>query len=262
MSMEKHQSTEIITKEDPDLENPIFIEGLTGIGHIGRTAVDYLIDHLDATEFAEIISHHFPHWTIVDDDKTLDILRNELYYLKRDDGRDLIFLIGDAQSLDPQGHYEVAHAIIDLLTDLGVEDLITIGGYGTGEAVDDPDVFGVVTESVDRDDYEEYDIEFDHSVGQIIGASGLLLGIGERYDMKGICLLGETPGFLLSDPKATEEVLKVIEDVVDVDLDYTNLDEKIEEAEEVIKKIKKLQKQVQQQQKDTDKGGDELGYIG
>ncbi|MDY6777739.1 MAG: proteasome assembly chaperone family protein [Candidatus Nanohaloarchaea archaeon] len=260
--MVDHNSTMVLLDEEPELENPVFIEGLTGIGHIGRTAVDYLIDHLDATRFGEIISHHFPHWTIVEEDKTLDILKNELYYLERDDGRDIVFLLGDAQSLDPQGHYEVTHAILNTLEDLGVEDLITIGGYGTGETVDDPDVFGVVTGDDLIEEYEDYEISFDHEVGQIIGASGLLLGIGERYGMQGICLLGETPGFLLSDPKATEEVLKVIEDVLDLDLDYSNLDEKIEEAEDVIKKIRKLQEQVKNQQQNQEKGGKDLGYIG
>lgn len=257
-----HDSTNVLLEDEPELEDPVFIEGLTGIGHIGRTAVDYLIDHLDATKFGEVLSHHFPHWTIVDDDSQLDILKNELYYLDRDDGRDIVFLIGDAQSLDPQGHYEVAHAIVNLLDDLDVEEIITIGGYGTGETVEDPDVFGVVTEKDLKDTYDDYGIDFDHNVGQIIGASGLLLGIGERYGMNGICLLGETPGFLLSDPKATEVVLKVLEDMLELELDYSNLEEKIEEAEEVIKKIQQLQKQVQEQQEQSDQGGKDLGYIG
>ncbi|MCJ7450579.1 MAG: PAC2 family protein, partial [Candidatus Nanohaloarchaeota archaeon QJJ-9] len=108
-----------------------------------------------------------------------------------------------------------------------------------------------------------YNISFDHSVGQIIGASGLLLGMGERRGMKGISLLGETPGFLLSDPKSTEKVLKVIEKMLDLELEYDNLEEKVEEAEDVIKKVKKLQKQAKKSKdKPHEKGGEELGYIG
>ncbi len=258
-----HHDTNVIWEEDVDLDNPIFVEGLTGIGHIGRTAVHYLIDQLEVEKFAEIISHHFPHWAIVDDDKVLDILKNELYCLKRDDGRDIIFLIGDAQAIDPMGHYEVVHQILDVLQDYDCRDIITIGGYGTGEVVDDPDIFGVVSHEELKDEYTEYGVSFDHSVGQIIGATGLLLGIGKRFDMEGIALLGETPGFLLSDPKATEEVLKVLEQVLDVDLDYDNLDEKVEEVEEVMKRIQELQQQAQQESKGGEgEGGQELGYIG
>jgi hypothetical protein len=36
--------------------------------------------------------------------------------------------------------------------------------------------------------------------GGIVGASGLLLGLGEMRGIKGVCLMGETPGYLV-DPK-------------------------------------------------------------
>ncbi len=261
-----HRDTEVIWHDEPELEDPIFVEGLTGIGHIGRTAVHYLIDQLEVEKFAEIISHHFPHWAIVNDDKELDILNNELYYMKRDDGRDLIFLLGDAQSIDPQGHYTVVHKILDVLEEYNCDDIVTIGGYGTGEIEDDPDVLGVVSDKELKSDYEDIGVEFDHNIGQIIGATGLLLGIGKRYGMEGVALLAETPGFLLSDPKATEAVLKVLEDIIDVELDYDNLEEKVEEAEEVIKRIQELQQKAQQGSQQggggEGEGGEELGYIG
>ncbi|MDY6766109.1 MAG: proteasome assembly chaperone family protein [Candidatus Nanohaloarchaea archaeon] len=266
MKVEHHEKTQIVWEDDkPELDSPLVVEGLTGIGHIGRTAVHYLVDHLEAEKIGEVISHHFPHWAIVNEDKELDILKNELYVYERDDAADVVFLIGDAQSIDPMGHYEVVHDILDLLEEWGTEELVTIGGYGTGEMVEEtPDVFGVVTDKELKSDYEEYGVSFDHSVGQIVGATGLLLGIGKRYGMDGIALLGETPGFLLSDPKATEEVLQVLEQILDVELDYENLDEKVEEVEEVMKRIQELQKQAQQQQQGSqgEGEGDELGYIG
>lgn len=261
----EHTDTEIIWEDEkPELEEPLLVEGLTGIGHIGRTAVHYLIDHLETEKLAEVISHHFPHWAIVNDDKELDILKNELYLYEREGERDVIFLIGDAQSIDPQGHYEVAHSILDIVDEWGTEEIVTIGGYGTGEMIEDePDVFGVVTDKEDKDKYEELGVSFDHSVGQIVGATGLLLGIGKRYGMHGVALLGETPGFLLSDPKATESVLEVLGKMLDMDIDYDNLDEKVEEVEEVMKRVQELQKQAQQQQQKGGEGeGDELGYIG
>ncbi|MDY6776960.1 MAG: proteasome assembly chaperone family protein [Candidatus Nanohaloarchaea archaeon] len=262
--VEHREETQIVWEEDrPELDSPVVIEGLTGIGNIGRTAVHYLIDQLDTEKIGEIISHHFPHWAIVKDNKELDILKNELYLLEREDEEDIVFLIGDAQSVDPMGHYEVVHDIIDVLEEWGTEKLVTIGGYGTGEMVEEePDVFGVVTDEDLKDEYREYGVSFDHSVGQIVGATGLLLGIGKRYGMEGVALLGETPGFLLSDPKATEEVLNVLEEMQGFDLDYENLDDKVEEVEEVMKKIQQLQKQAQQGGGQGEEGGEELGYIG
>lgn len=255
------ENTKIVLEEEPDLENPVFIEGLTGVGHVGRTAAGYLVDHINAKKFGEITSRHFPHWTIVNEDKELDLLKNEIYYWKSEEGeRDIVILIGNAQSLDPQGHYEIAEKVIDLMKDLGVKNMITLGGYGTGEMVEDPSVFGVVNDKEIKEEYKEFGIEFEHSIGQVIGASGLLPALGKEEAIKGLCLLGETPGFMLSDPKATEEVLKVLDSILKINIDYSNLEEKIKEAEKVLKKIQKLKKNAQEGE--PSKSSEELGYIG
>jgi len=259
--MTEKVKTEIIIKEKPKLKNPVFIEGLTGIGHIGRAAVAYLVDHLGAKKFGEIYSDHFPHVAIVDDSGEIQLLTNELYYLKGNGKRpDIIFLTGHTQSISPEGHYEVAYKIVDLLKDLKVKEIITIGGYGVGDLIEDPLVLGIPSNKKMKAKYEKLGVIFDHSVGQVVGASGLLLAIGKRNGFEGVCLLGETPGFLLSDPKATEKVLNVLERVLNIKIDYTNLDQKIKEAEKVIKKVQELQSQILQQKK-SDKGKD-LGYIG
>ncbi len=253
------EATRIELDKEPDVENPVFIEGLAGIGHIGKTCVSYLADHLDAEKIGELYSHHFPPYTIIHDDKTVNLLKNDIYQLKRDDGRDLLIIEGNAQASTPEGHFQVAERILDFVDENNVSEIITIGGYGTGDVVEDPQVFGAVSSTEVREKYSDNGINFDHEVGQIVGASGLLLGLGEERGYDGICLLGETPGFLLSDPKATEAVLEVVEDILDLDLDYTELDNKVEEAQEVLKKLQNLQ---QQQGQDQDQGQQDLGYIG
>ncbi|MFB6191360.1 MAG: proteasome assembly chaperone family protein [Candidatus Nanohaloarchaea archaeon] len=253
------ETTKIELEREPEVENPVFIEGLAGIGHIGKTCVSYLADHLDADKIGELYSHHFPPYTIINDDKTVDLLKNNIYELSRDEGRDLLIIEGNAQAQTPEGHFEVAEKILELVEDSGASEILTIGGYGTGDVVEEPDVFGAVGSTDIREKYSDQDIEFDHDVGQIVGASGLLLGLGEERGFDGICLLGETPGFLLSDPKATEAVLNVMEDILDLELDYTELDKKVEESQEVLKKLQNLQ---QSQGQDQETSQQDLGYIG
>lgn len=253
-------TTKIELEKEFEVEKPVFIEGLAGIGHIGKTTVSYLAQHLEAEKVGELYSHHFPPYTIVDDDKNVNMLKNDIYQVKREDGRDIVLIEGNAQASSPEGHYEVAEKIVGLVEDLESSEIITIGGYGTGDVVEDPDVFGAVTEDEVKEEYSDYGIDFDHEVGQIVGASGLILGLGKEKDYQGICLLGETPGFLLSDPKATEAVLRAVEQILDIDLDYSKLDEKVEESQEVLKKLQNLQqKQGQDQGQETSQ---DLGYIG
>jgi hypothetical protein len=43
----------------PKLNNPILIEGLPGIGNVGKVTVDFLIDELKATKLYEITTFCF-----------------------------------------------------------------------------------------------------------------------------------------------------------------------------------------------------------
>lgn len=253
-------TTKIELEKDFEVEKPVFIEGLAGIGHIGKTTVSYLAHHLGAEKVGELYSHHFPPYTIVNDDKTVDLLKNDIYQVRREDGRDIVLIEGNAQASSAKGHYEVAEKIMGLVDDLEASEIITVGGYGTGDVVEEPDVFGTVTSEDVKESYQDKGIEFDHDVGQIVGASGLILGLGKERDYKGVCLLGETPGFLLSDPKATEAVLRAIEEILGMDLDYSDLEEKVEESQEVLKKLQNLQKKQGKEQ--NQESSQDLGYIG
>ena len=42
--------------ENPKLEDPTFVQGLPGIGNVGKLAAEHLKDELKAVKFAEIFS--------------------------------------------------------------------------------------------------------------------------------------------------------------------------------------------------------------
>jgi len=266
-------ATRIFELEKPKLKNPLFIEGLPGIGHVGRIAAQFLVEELKAKKFAELLSSHFMHYVLLQQSSSVHVLKNEFYYVKaKGKGRDLILLIGDSQSIDPEGHYEIAHEILDYMRKFGVKEMITLGGLGVGEVKENPKVIGAVSDDGLDKKYKNFSIDFDagSKVGTIIGASGLLLGLGKVYGMKGVCLLGETSGYpILPDPRAAEVVLKVLMKMLNVKLDIRKLDKKVKEMEEFIKKIEEMQRkaigQMMQQQMPPPKGKEgkeELSYIG
>jgi uncharacterized protein (TIGR00162 family) len=255
------EKTKIELEREPEVENPVFVEGLAGIGHIGRNTVSYIADQTEAEQVGEVTSHHFPPHTIVNDDKTVETIKNKIYVLSRGDGRDIILLEGNAQAGTPEGHHEVAEKVMNYINKQEASEIITVGGYGTGDVVEDPSVFGAVSREEMKDDYSSVGLEFDHEVGQIVGISGLLIGMADDNGMDGLCLLGETPGFLMSDPKSTEAVLQVLEEILDLDLDYSQLDEKVEESQEVLKKLQNLKKSQKPEDEQKSQSSD-LGYIG
>ena len=262
--------TKITEFKRPKLNNPILIEGLPGVGNIGRVAVGYLIDELKAEKFAQLYSKHFFPFVVLHDENLIHLLKNEFYYWKAEKKgqRDLIFLVGDCQSLSPQGHYEIIEKILDYAQGFGVKEIYTVGGMATGEIEEKPEVIGAVTHKELLKKYDGYGIKFEagKKIGYIVGAAGLLLGLGIERGMKGICLLGETSGFpIVTDPKAAEVVLQSLTKILNVEIDMTKLERKVKEMEKFIKKIEELQKKALMQiekHEPGETGKEQLRYIG
>ena len=79
---------------NPDLKRPILIEGLPGIGNVGKIAADFLCEKIGAEKFATIYSESFPPAVMLDNDCVVHMACNELWYAKDVNGKDIIFLRG------------------------------------------------------------------------------------------------------------------------------------------------------------------------
>jgi len=257
--------------EKPRLKNPILVEGLPGVGNIGRVAVGYLISELGAKKFAHLYSEYFFPFVMLHDSFEVKLLKNEFYYwkAKKKGQRDLILLVGDCQSLSPNGHYDVSEEILEFSKNLGAKDIITIGGLATGEVEEKPKAFGAVTDKKLVKKYKGCGIDFSagDKVGYIVGAAGLLLGLGKEKGMDGLCLLGETSGFpIVTDPKAAEVVLESVTKILKIKLDMSKLEKRVKEMERFIKRVESLQKkaimQIAKEEKAPVSEKEQLRYIG
>lgn len=263
--------TVIKVSERPKLKNPVLIEGLPGVGNIGRVAVGYMIEELGAKKFAQLHSKHFFPFVMLHENYQIHLLKNEFYYwkAKKPGQRDLILLIGDCQSLSTHGHYEITEKILDFVEKFGVKEMFTIGGLATGEIEDKPKVLGAVSHKELAKKYAKSGIDFSagERVGYIVGASGLFLGLGKERGMKGVCLLGETSGFpIVTDPKAADAVLEILTKILKIKIDTTKIDKRVAEMEKFIRKVEDLQRkaltQIAKEEKAPVKGQEQLRYIG
>ncbi len=73
------KGTIILSKKGVRLKNPILVEGLPGIGLVGKLAAEHLIKELKAEKVAEIYSEHFPHQVLMLKKGTLRMLKNKIY---------------------------------------------------------------------------------------------------------------------------------------------------------------------------------------
>ncbi|HEC94690.1 MAG TPA: proteasome assembly chaperone family protein [Thermoplasmatales archaeon] len=242
----------------PTLKNAILIEGLPGIGNVGKLAVEHLIDSIGAKKFAEIYSKDFPPQVFINIDGTIKLVNNELYYWKATGRkqRDLLLLTGDYQGLSSSGQYELTDTILQIATDLKVKQIFTLGGYGLGKEIKEPRVLGATTSKKLVTKMKKAGVLFKENEpgGGIIGASGLLLGLGTLYGLEGVCLMGETPGYLV-DPKSAKAVLKILAKVLNIEIDLSELERKAREIESIAQQLRDLEQMAREKP-------DDLQYIG
>ncbi len=239
--------------EEPVLNNVIFIEGLPGIGLVGKLAADHMLDELKAKKFIELYSPYLPPQVSIMDDGTIKLVNMEFHYW-RGKSNDLIILTGEFQGITPDSQYQISEKILDVAEKFNVKKIFTLGGLGTGNITHDPKVFGAATSRKLVKDMEKYDVIFKGG-GAIFGASGLLLGLGMQRGIDAICLMGETHGQII-DAKSAEAVLKVLTKTLGVEVDMTELVKKAKETEKQMSKVSRViseqKKALERQQEFTD----------
>lgn len=255
--------TEIKLIEKPKLKKPILIEGLPGVGNVGRLVAGYLIQELKAKKFAEMTSPYVLPMAVLDSDSVAHMLKNEFYYIKHKTN-DMIIFTGDSQSISGEGHYEIVDEVLRFAKQFGVQDVITIGGFATEEEKKNPKVIGAVSDKSLLKKYKQYNIEFskEHPVGTIVGASGLMCAMAPLYRMSGLCLMGETSGFpIVTDPKAADSVLQVLKSILKINVDLKKIEKAIKEMDEQLKRTEKVHsKMLEETTKPESK--EQMRYIG
>lgn len=253
------QMVDLRVAKAPPVRNPVFVEGLPGVGNVGKLAAEHLIDELGATKFAEILCKDFPPQVFVQPNGQVRLVSNSLYFwkAKKRTQRDLVLMTGDYQALSSQGQYELVDVVLNLLERHGCKELYTLGGYGLGRIVRTPGVIGAATSSALVKRLGRYKVKFgkDEPGGGIVGASGLFLGLGKLRGMDGACLMGETSGYLV-DPKSARAVLEVLSNLLGVTLAFDKLEAKAAEMDRITAHLRDIER------KPPDKPSGELGYIG
>lgn len=256
------KETEIKILEEVSLDNPIFIEALPGIGHVGKLAADHLIDELKATKFAEVYSPYFPPQVFIGEGGIIENMVNEFYYLKsqNENQRDLIILVGNTQGVSPEGQYSVCGDLLNFIEKYNVKELYTLGGLATGQPIDETIVYGAATDDDTIQTLKDVGVEIRSSDGGIIGASGLFLGLGKLKGMSGACLMGATPGYFI-DAEAAEAILDKLSKLLNIEVNTDKLEERAEETKEILSKAQQREQELMNRtipQQDND----DLRYIG
>lgn len=245
--------------KSPILYNPVLVCGLPGSGFVGKVAVEHLITELKAEIFGIIYSYNFPPQVLIRPDGTIDIIKNELYYWKSNNKtHDLIIYTGDSQPIIQGADYEIADRVLEVSNNLGVRKVFTLAAYITGSFVKEPKVYGTGTDIKIIEDLMKHGV-VKMSEGTITGMNGLIVGLAKIKGMQGISLLGETSGYIV-DANASRAVLKTFMDIMNLEIDMSNLTKRVKNTESLVNTLDQLRKGHEHSVSGTKKEKD-LGYI-
>ena len=245
----------------PKLDSPHLVCGFPGSGYVGKLAVDHLIEELPAKHLVDIYSSSFPPQVMIKADGTADLMKNSIFWWQSG-GSNLLLLTGDSQPANPDSEYALAEQVLKLAGQFGSQQVFTLAAYITGVFVERPRVFGTATDSETVKKFATHNISMMDS-GSITGMNGLVIGMAKLRNMKGMCLLGETSGYVV-DAKAAKAVLETLLEIIGIKVDMTNLEKRARDTEMLIRTIEQqmltgsggrsLEGQPQQKPRDT-------GYI-
>ena len=236
-------------------KNPVLIEGLPGLGLVGKITIRYLIKQLKAQKFAYLYSPHFPYFVLVNKKGNVRLLRGAFYYVRNPDGPNDVFLFtGDSQSQTIEGQYEIAEKMLIFAKKYNVQSIATIGGYRM-EIQGKPKVIvaGTTREILDRALAAGATVS---STGSpIVGTAGLILGLARFKKIDALCLLGETRGYL-PDPLAARSVVEVLKNMFNLKIDLTGIDEEISKSEKMVGRLQRIEEKRAVQAEETRKEED------
>lgn len=229
----------------PHLNNPILIEGLPGIGNVGKVAVDFIIEELKAKKLYGISSYTFPHSVFVNEDNLVELPSIEMYYKRfNGKGRDLLLLTGDVQPVDEVSSYEFSEKMLDLLERFKGNELITLGGIGLADIPKKPKLYCTANSKKIIQKYKDKVVceKLYGVVGPIVGVSGLLVGLASRRRIEAISFLAETYGHpVYLGVKGAREILKLLNKKLELDINIGKFEKEVADLEEeVVKRTEEL----------------------
>lgn len=247
------------------LKNSYLVCVWPGMGEVAFKAAQYLIDKLNAEEFAEIPPEDFFYFsasTVQDGIIGLPQLPySKFYYWKnpatkspqnvgapaqkhyggiggKSDGNDLIIFISNAQP-DLAKAEDYCKRIISVARSFKVKAVVSFAAMPQALDHTQPSkVWFATTRKEMTNILTKYN--FQHLLeGQISGMNGLFLGIAKREGFNGFCLLGEIPLYTIQieNPKASYVVLGALARILNIQIDFHEL---IDEAHAMESEVNKL----------------------
>ncbi len=230
-----------VLAEDVSLDSPAMVEGLPGVGLVGKIAADHLVEEFEMTHYANVHCEGIPRVAVYQkDDQTL----RTPVRLHVDEQRGLLVLQSDVP-VSPQAATEFAECFSAFYDDGDVLP-IYLSGIPREKSESVPSLYGLgVDAGVGR--LESTDVGKPTETGLISGPTGALLNFAVDRSLPAVGLVVESdPRF--PDPEAARVIIKDgIEPILDLEVDVSNLVDHTEEIREAKERLARRMQEVDEE---------------
>ena len=248
----------LIYDSKPALKKPYIICGLDGWmngGNVSVAGLNHLIDKFHGVKFAEMPASRYHIYQIPGAESLRPIFKmeeglisdtylpkNEFYYAKNPASEhDIIFFLGTEPSLNWE---EYAGTVVSLAGKFGAVRLYALCGLlDRTPYTREPLISCTCTSAEIKEEMEGYDVTFSHREGPATFNQMLIYACMEK-GLEGASFTVRVPCYpehnviIGYSPKSTKAVLLRFNDLMHLDLDFSELDEAIKEVEQKLDSIR------------------------
>jgi len=205
------------------------LAGWPGMGHVGLGGISYVRQKLGAEPFAEVDAHEYFTPEAIEVSEGLarfpDIPSNTFYVARNPD----VIIFESETQISGDGGIALMNEMLDFAAHHDVSRIFTGAAYAMPVSSSQPSkVLGVANREPIRDLLVSQNVELLEG-GSIQGLNGLLLGFAGMREMDAACLLATMPQYAINlpNPKASREIVLVIQRILGRDVDLGDIDEAV-----------------------------------
>ncbi|SFR68795.1 proteasome assembly chaperone family protein [Halogeometricum limi] len=223
--------------DDVSLSEPAMVEGLPGIGLVGKIAADHLVETFDMVHYANLHCDGIPKVAVYHEG---DASLSSPVRLYADEEHNLLVLQSDVP-IAPKAAAELATCLSEWFDETAVTPIF-LSGLPREKSDDVPHLYAVASGD-GATLVTEAGIDLPSEMGLISGPTGALLNDAVEHDRTAVGLVVESdPQF--PDPEAARVIIKSgIEPLAGIDVSVDNL---VERAEEIRNAKEQLARRMQE----------------
>jgi uncharacterized protein len=232
-----------VHRDDIELESPTLVEGLPGVGLVGKIAADHLVDSLGMTHYASCHCEGLPEVAVFEENAETYQPPVRLY---ADESRDLLVLQSDVP-VSPRSAPEFARCLTGWLAERDATALYVSGLPAEKDGV--PELYGIAHGEA-TSILSQFDIASPDESGVVSGPTGALLYQAERDGLDAVGLVVEA-NRNFPDPEAARVILlDAVAPIANVEVSTDSL---VEQAEEISAARERLAQRMQEANEESSK---------